>query len=494
MIPFKQIPANIRVPLFYAEVDPSQANTAVQAQRTLLIGQLTVAGTITPNVPVISQSIAEAKASTGPGSILAAMTAVYRANDSFGEVWYLPLADDPGAPAATGAVLFAGPTTAAGTVNLYVAGQLVSVALGAATTAAGAAAAVVAAINAASDLPVTAAVDGVTTAKVDLTAKNKGAAANDIDIRLNYRGAAGGEVLPAGLTATVTAMAGGAVNPSLTTALANLLDEPFDFIISPYTDAASIAAISALLNDTTGRWSWQTQVYGHCFIAKRGTLGTLGTFGAGVNDQHLSCIGFNDSPSPNWAWAAAFAGAAAVSLRADPGVPLQTIPVVGILAPPLVSRFSLSQRNTLLYGAISTFRVDSAANVAVENLITTYQTNPLGQSDNSYLEVETLYLLAYVLRRMASVITSKYARVKLADDGTRVGPGTGIVTPSTIRADLIAMYRQMESEGYVEGSTAFAAGIVVARNAANPNRVDVLWPGNLIGQLRVLALLAQFRL
>ncbi|MBV8970913.1 MAG: hypothetical protein JO290_01340, partial [Sphingomonadaceae bacterium] len=166
----------------------------------------------------------------------------------------------------------------------------------------------------------------------------------------------------------------------------------------------------------------------------------------------------------------------------------------GLLAPPLASRFSLSQRNTLLYGGVGTFRVDTAGNIAIENLITTYQTNALGQPDNSYLEVETLFLLAYVLRRMAAVITSKYARVKLADNGTRVGPGAGIVTPNTIRADLIAMYRQMESEGYVEGSDAFAAGIVVARNTTNPNRVDVLWPGNLIGQLRVLALLAQFRL
>ena len=322
-IPFKQIPANIRVPLFYAEVDPSQANTAVQAQRTLLIGQITSAGTLAPNVPVISQSVAEAKASAGPGSILAGMTAAYRANDSFGEVWYLPLADDAGATAATGSVLFAGPTTAAGTVYLYIAGQLVSVPLTSGTTAIAAAAAVSAAINASTDLPVVAAVDGVTAAKVDLTAKNKGLVGNDIDVRVNYRGAAGGETLPAGLTATVTAMASGAVNPVLTTALANLLDVPFDFIVSPFTDAASIAAISALLGDANGRWNWQTQVYGHCFIAKRGSVGQLGSFGATVNDQHLSAIGFYDSPSPNWAWAAAFAGAAAVSLRADPGLPLQ---------------------------------------------------------------------------------------------------------------------------------------------------------------------------
>ena len=38
-----------------------------------------------------------------------------------------------------------------------------------------------------------------------------------------------------------------------------------------------------------------------------------------------------------------------------------------------------------------------------------------------------------------------------------------------------------------------AKNIIVEQNAKNPNRVDVLWPGTLINQLRVFALLNQFR-
>lgn len=493
-IPFANIPANIRVPLFYAEVDPSRANTASQVQRALLIGQVTSGTTLTANVPVIVGSADASRLAAGLGSVLAGMIEAWRANDPFGELWILPLADDGSAVAATGNIVFTGPTTAAGTLNLYVAGTLVAVPLASGRTAAQVATAVTAAINAVTSLPVTAAVDGSNTAKVNLTARNAGPLGNDIDVRLNYRGVAAGEATPAGLSAAITAMANGATAPSLSTGLANLQDLPFDFIVNPYTDATSLAAVAALLSDTAGRWSYTVQVYGHAFTAYRGTYGTLSSWGDALNDQHLSAIGIHDSPTPVWRWAAAYAATAAVSLRIDPGRPLQTLPVAGVLAPPVASRFSLSQRNTLLFDGISTYRVDPSGAVTIENVITTYQRNGLGQADDSYLQVETMFLLMLVLRRLSAVISTKYARVKLASNGTRPAAGSAIVTPAMIRADLIAQYRQLEAEGYVQNADAFAANLVVEKDTGNPNRVNVLWPGTLINQLRIFALLAQFRL
>ncbi len=490
-IPFKQIPSNLRVPLFYAEVDNSQANTATANQRALIIGQITSAGVATPNVPIISQGVADAKTQGGQGSMLAQMTYSYRQNDNFGEVWYLPLADDAASVAATGTIAFTAPATANGTLSLYIGGMLVTTVITSAQTTAQVATAVAAAINAINDLAVTAT---ASTTTVTITAKNKGLAGNDIDIRVNYRGVPGGEVTPTGLTFTITAMASGATNPSLTTGLANLQSMPFDFIVCPYTDTTSLDALKNFLNDTTGRWSWSVQVYGHCFFAYRGTAASLTTFGLTRNNQHESCMGFYDSPTPVWKWAAAFAAASAVSLRADPGVPLQTVVLSDVLAPPLASQFSLSQRNTNLYDGISTFTVGTDGTVRIENAITTYQLNAFGQPDNSYLEVETMFLLAFVLRSMATLVTSKYARVKLAADGTRFAPGSNIVTPSMIKADLIAAYQTLEYNGYVQKSQAFAQSIIVQQNSSNPNRVDVLWPGTLINQLRIFALLAQFRL
>lgn len=490
-IPFADIPQNLRVPLFYAEVNNSQANTNQQTQRTLIIGQITTAGAATPNVPLISQGPSDAIAQGGPGSMLALMTAAYFKSDNTGEVWYLPLSDATGSVAATGTLTVTGAPTAAGVISLYIGGTLVSVSVATTDTPTTIAANIVAAITANSNLPVTAA---AAAGVVTIAAVNKGLGGNDIDLRVNYGGAAAGQSTPAGISVAIVAMTSGATNPTLTTALANLGDQPFDFIVCPYNDSVSLAALESLLNDTTGRWSWSAQVYGHVFAAARGTYSALTTLGTGQNNQHVSILGFFDSPTPNWIWAADYAGACAVSVRADPALPLQTLTLSTVLPPPTQSQFILTERNNLLFDGISTFTVQQGGVVALENVITTYQKNSFGQPDDSYLEVETLFTLMFVLRDMASLVTSKYARVKLAANGTKVTPGTGIVTPATIQADLIAEYQKLEQQGYVQNSAAFAAGIIVQQNATNPNRVDVLWPGTLIDQLRIFAVLAQFRL
>jgi phage tail sheath gpL-like len=493
-IPFRQIPSNLREPLFYGEVDASHANTAQPNLRALLIGSKTAAGIAAANVPLISQGVTDAKTQCGVGSILAQMTAAYRRGDAFGEVWYLPLSDAVGGVAAAGSIAFTGPSTAAGALSLYIAGELVSVAVASGTTAAQLATTTAAAINANVDLPVTAAVDGVITTQVNITAKNAGVVGNDIDIRVNYQGTASGEALPAGMTAVIVAMANGATNPTLITALANLQDLPFEFIAMAYTDATSLTAMRAFLNDAVGRWSWQTQLFGRCLIAYRATFGGATTFGGTLNDQHLSALPMNDTPTPMWEVAAALAAQTAISVRSDQAQPIRNVVLQGVLAPPVASRFSLSQRNTLLFDGMSTFGVDQSGQVILHKLITTYQTNGFGSPDNSYLDAETLFNLAGVLRRLKAIVDTKYARSKLAADGTFLQPGSDIVTPNIIRADIIAEYREMEALGWVQQADLFAQGLVVEKDAQNPNRVNVLFPAILIDRLDVFALLAQFRL
>ena len=415
-IPFQHIPQNLRVPLFYAEVNNSQANTGGQNQRAQIIGQITASGIAVPNEPLQCLGATDANTQGGQGSMLALMTQAFLDNDDFGTVYYLPLSDAGGAVAASGTIAFSAAPTANGTIALYIAGQSVPVAVTSGEAVASIATAVAAAINSMPSLPVTAT---ASTGTVTITAKNAGLCGNDIDVRFNYVGASNNEYTPAGLAFTQTGtqsgsgylLAGGATNPTLTTALANLGSQSFDFIVSPYTDATSMAAISAFLNDSTGRWSYVNQLYGHVFMASRGTSGTLTTLGNSMNDQHSTIMGMYDSPTPNWIWAAGVGGAAAASLKVDPALPLQTVPISGVLAPPAINQFPMTSRNTLLWDGIATFTVDGAGVCHIENLITTYQKNGSGVADNSFLEVETMFTLMYVLRYLQGVVTSKYSRV-----------------------------------------------------------------------------------
>jgi phage tail sheath gpL-like len=489
-IPFRNIPSNLRVPLFYAEVNNSQANTSGVNQRGLIVGQMLAAGTATAGVPVLSQGPLADLPAFGQGSMVARMIDAWRQNDNFGELWVLPLADDGSGVSATGTVVFTGPSTATGVLSLYIAGILTSTVVTSGMTATQIATAVAASIAANPNLPVT---SSPSTGTLTLTARNKGPLGNDIDIRLNYQGTAGGEATPAGVGTTITAMASGATAPSLTTPFANCSDMPFDFIAFPYTDTTSLNAMQAFLNDTVGRWSWDRQVYGSAFGAYRGTLSAVTTFGLARNDQHMSITGFNDSPSQNAIWAAAIAAQAAISVRADPAQPIRSVTLQGVLAPPVASRFQLSDRNTLLWSGISTFDVQTDGSVMIEKLITTYQTNAQGVADNSYLDVEILTDLAFVLRTLKTRITSKFGRMKLAADGTKFAVGSNIVTPSIVKADQIAAYRELEFNGLVQDTDAFKEGLIVSQNSQNPNRLDVLWDGILIDRLDIFALLAQFR-
>ncbi|MDB6374466.1 phage tail sheath subtilisin-like domain-containing protein [Photorhabdus bodei] len=493
-VPFSRVPNNIRAPLFYVEFDNSMANSAIATQRTLIIGQMLSTSTAKPDIPERISSAAQVANLFGNGSMLHGMAEAYFANDQAAEIWVLPLSDADNMVAAKGSVKVSSPATDTGVISLYIGGQRVQITVVATDKAEQVATALSDAINKKVTLPVTAIVAFDSADTVTLTAKNKGAAGNSIDLRLNYRGQAGGEFTPAGMELKITQMAGGAGAPDLKNALGNLKDRSFDFIANPYTDTASLDDVKAFLSDTTGRWSWEQQLYGHSYGAINGAYGELASFGEQRNYQHETLLGVTKSPTPNYIWAAALTGAIAPSLRNDPGRPVQTLPISGVLAPASEDQLDLIERNNLLHSGISTFTVADDGTIQVENIITTYQKNSFGDNDDSYLEVETLYLLMYVTRYIRTQITSKFARMKLVKDASRYAPGSAIVTPNVIRAELIAQYRTLEYNGYVQDSKSFAKGLIVDINPQNPNRIDVLWTGTLINQLRVFALLNQFRL
>lgn len=490
-IGFTFYPDSNRVPGVYVEMDPSQANTAQTFQRSLVLGQITSSGVAEPLVPIEVESRQQVQLACGRGSMLAQMAENYLVGDNFGDLWLLPIPDAVAAQAATGSVSFTGTCTVPGTLNLYLGGVRVQVGVNLNDSGPTIATSLVAAIALNPDLAVTGVAGTAAQADtVTFTAKHKGAAGNGIDIRTNYYGLAGGEYTPPGIGVTVGPMTGGTANPDITPALAGLSDHTFDFIVTPYTDTPNLDAMEAFLSDYQGRWSWEQMLYGGCFSAYRGTLGELTAFGTGRNDQHMSVMGFNDSPDTAWNWAAQIGAYSAASLRVDPGLPLQYIGT-RLKAPPIAARLDIGERNTLLYDGISTFRVGDDGTVIIERMCTTYQHNLAGAPDDSYLDVETMYGLMFVARDLATYLLSRYARKKLVSDATPILPGSNCVSAAMIKASTVAEYKALEAGGYVQNSSNFAKNIV-AENAGR-GLVKILAPVDLVNQLRQIAVLLQFR-
>ncbi len=491
-ISFSKIPANWRQPLYWVEVDPSKAGLPVNVLPAMLVGiQIAATATVPVNIPVPIASQAQADAAFGQGSQLANMFKAYFANNFAGQVYGLPVAE--GSQPAIGTITVATPPTASGTLHLYIAGEHVAVAVSSTDVVSTVATAIAAAVNANKDLPVTAV---GASAIVTLTSRWKGLAANDIKVQDNYYGAIGGEIMPTGLTLTYGVMAGGAGVPSFTTAISNLGETEVEYVCMPFNDATSLTAWETEFGfGDTGRWGWIRQHFGHIFSSMRDTYANLLVFGATRNSGLVSVLGVEvASPEPIWNWAAAYTAKAARALTNDPARPLQSLHLEGILPAPGQSRFLLSELNNLSLNGIATQRTLSDNIPMIARETTTYTKNLYGASDDAYELVTTLATLAKILRNQRQAITSKFPRHKIADDGTRFGAGQAIVTPKIIKAELVSQYRIDEFNGLVENAAAFKDNLIVERDPNDPNRCNVLYPPDLVNQLRVFAVLAQFRL
>lgn len=476
-----------RVPGSYTQIDNTLATSNLYAlpYKILHFGQKLAGGTAAANTPVRATTEAEAKTLFGAGSMLALMAAASFASNPSGETWFLPLDDNGAGVAAAGSITLGGAATSSGTLNLYIGGRVVQVAIAAAQGLPSVATALAAAANAIADLPVTAAVDGVTNTKVNFTAKNKGEAGNTIDLRVNYNG----ELTAAGVSTTVVSMTGGTGNPSLTAALAALGDTWFHVIGFPYTDTASLTAIETEL---ASRFDTPREIEGHAFACAVGTVGSLGSLGDSRNSPHVTIVGAVKEPMPAFCKAAETAAIAAYWAEQDPALPIQTRAYSYCLPAVQGQRLTRTERGLLLRDGIATTTVDAGGVMRTERLITTYQTNALGAPDVSYLDVETLLTLMFIRHDWKNYTANKYAVAKLADDGKRFNTTQRVITPSLAKAEVINRARGWEEAGLIESLT--PDDVTVTRNTTDNNRLDITLRPDIINQLRVLASVIAFRL
>ncbi len=487
---FNSIPIDVRVPGSYIENDNSKAFRGLSGMPTkvLVIGQKLAAAPAAPLVPVLITSKDQANAYFGRGSMLAHMMEKFKAASSLIEVHAIAQVDNGAGVSAAGAVTFNGAATASGTLNLYIGGRRVQTAILATDADSAQATKLVAAINAQTDLPVTAVVDGVNNKKVNITARNKGECGNTIDLRLNYYA---DETTPSGVVATITAMAGGTGNPSVNDVLSAIGDEWYTDFVMAYTDSANIVSMETELTD---RFGPMKMIDGHLYMGVADTHANLITKGQGRNHQNASIMGVKKPLNPSYEWAAVLGAVCAYNLKNDPARPVQTLELPGLLPPAIADQFSFEERDLLLRNGISTYRVTAGGTVVIERIVTTYRTNAFGASDPSYLDIETVKTLSYLRYDTRNYIALTYPRYKLADDGTRFSQGQAVVTPSMIRASLISRFILWEEAGLVEDIEQFKRDLIVERNTNDPNRADSLIPLNVINQFRVLAAKNEFRL
>lgn len=474
MVTFKEIPESNRSPLVAAEFDPIGA-PGMEQSHILVIG-VQLSGTVSPLTPTLVTGETEGDGLFGAGSMLARMLrAVKRVNRS-ARVTAIGVEEPSTGAAASGKLAVSGSATADGELAVYIGGERVAVGVSSGDTADDIAAALEAAIDADDQLPVTAAVSG---AEVTVTCRWKGSVGNDIHLGVALRDT---DEMPAGVSVSITPMAGGTGAPDLSAVVAVLEETIYSHIVSGFNDATSLATLEA---EVERRWEADVALDGHVFAAVRGNVASMVSAGQARNSAASTLFGAGLSPTPSWIWAAQVAARDAGV--ADPGLPRFGLTLPDCLPPAPADRLDHAERNVLLHSGISTHRVDSGGRAIIDRLITTWQRNALGEPDTTWLALTTRHTAAYLRRDWVRRISAKYSGYKLADDGTQVGPGARVITPSVIEAEALAWFREKEREGHVEDFDAFRASLVAERNASDPTRLDALLAPNIVNELVTIA-------
>ncbi|MFC3074691.1 phage tail sheath subtilisin-like domain-containing protein [Shinella pollutisoli] len=405
---FDEIPADWLAPGTFMEVKPNYRTVGVLPWpvRNLIIGQKLAAGTLAPGQIVEITRPEEAIALFGLGSIGAEMVSAFRKANKTQPLFVTALADAVDSVKATGTFTFAGAVPQPVVLRFRVGGRQVRITAAPADTVTQLATKLAAAINADTACAATAASAlGVVTC----TARHGGEVGNDIDLRVDVAA----QAVPAGLTVTVAAMAGGTGNPDIEDALDLLPGAWYTDVSFPFNDATNVQAFAAW---AIGRFAALARLDVHGYVAKRATYGQAGTFGQLTNCPFLSALALKASPTSSWEIAAAAHGIAAFHLTNDPARQLRSLVLPGVVAPDPADQYSDLESELLLRTGVTMLECLADGTVTIGRMITTYRRSALDIADRAWLDImvpKTMSRIRYDWRGYMSLM---YPRAKLIED------------------------------------------------------------------------------
>ena len=466
------------LPGVYVTIDNSLANTSTGATfKTVFFGQKTASGTTSAETLAQVFSAEDAATQFGNGSMLSEMFGNWFKANSVSEVYAIALDDAAASTAATKTLFVTATSVEAGTLYLYVNGNLSRIGVTADESADDIATALATAINADVTLPITASI-GAGEGLVTCIAKNKGVVGNQIDVRFNNGTS---EAFPSGVSVAAFADVTGATDPDIADAIAALPDEVYNVIVNPYTDSASLADLKTELDR---RWGNDVQLDGVAIMAYGGTASEVITYGNTLNCQYFNIIDSGkNSMTPEYSWAPALASRVSYSAEADPAVPFRTLILSGVDGDTASDKRTKSERKFILSAGIGTHLVGVDGTVTIDRLVTTYKTNSVGAADTSYLNSNTTLSLSKWRQAEITRMLSSFGRSKLAEDGTSFGAGQLIATPASIKTAYIDLYQEFVTAGILQDIDNYVDTLSVTIDSTNRSKVNVVQQPTLVGQL-----------
>lgn len=476
-IPFALTPAVNFSPGVYTEVDYSGLPSGAAARAVVLMGY-GPPGLAALDGPDLAQEV------ESPETQIDQMVAAFRRVNPTATLYRLAVPPPAAGVAADTDLIFTGPATEAGTIYLYLGDHVVQVPIADGDTDADMATAASVAINAASIGMSASPTAGVTTITDDLAASE----GNRRHVAVNPLAS---QKMPAGVTAVFdgATFSGGTGTPDdINEALDALSAIDFHTLVSGFSDATSLAAVAA---EADRRWDPTVELEGVAFFGAEGADASMIAEADAVQSEYVVCAPAGQSLTPPWVAACLFAGREAQ--KSDPAVGQLGVSLSGMLPPALADQWGKADRDTLLAGGVSTFRVVGST-VVIDRIVTTRTEDDLGGTSYARHAIQTIRTLQFLREDWRQLAATKFANKKLADSPD-IPPGTpGIVTPETIELEAIAWFKRVRDVlGLVQDLDAFKASLHAEVNGSDPNRIDIFLPPKLIRPLITVATLIQPR-
>jgi len=491
---------------------PAQRDVSNTEPKVLIIGQKVSAGTATTGAVV--ENIGndnEWDTLFGKTSHLASMIRQFRRINEVTRIDVVPYDDAGAGVAATGTLALTGPSTAAGTMYVTIGSNYdhkytIIVASGASATTIGAA--IEAAVTADTFAQFTA---SSTTGTVTITSKHKGTLGNQIALKVTD--------MPAGVGLTITTMASGATNPTISGLEALIDGQRYTTIVYPGTYAT--ATIDTILD---GRLNVTNKVLdGVAILTKADSNANLLTWVATLNQPLLVAFG-----NPLVADAGRFVGGAIAEISDNISAQVAAIRSLRLTTNANISRYvtgnsgpkdqfggphtaslpffntpfsylplikqgdglTRAQIEALQLKGVSLLGNNIAGNsIIAGEVVTTYLTDVAGNADTSFKYIEHVDTSSQIREYFYNNARAQYGQTRLTD-GALI-PGHNMANADVIKAYLTGLYLDLASEGYVLTRSGeanmkyFKANLVVTLDLSlGKVTVDMIVP--IVVQLRTL--------
>lgn len=454
-ISFNEIPINIEVPGSYLEIAPNydQSGLVNFPAKACLLVPIAPGGTLTPLVPTQVYTPQQGALLCGASGIGAKMVAAFIRANPWTSLYVLGIPAANGAAAATWTIALAianALTGSTGTLQLYIGGvQISTIVTPGVDTATTIAANLCANINATPYLPVVAT---VSTGTVTLTARDKCALGNQLDVRWNLNP---GDQIPGGqtsevnnLTATITNLATGAGVNGVAAAFAAIPTMWFTHFVCPFNDLVSLGAVST---EMLRRFGAMVKLDARAFsFFSASSLTNLVALTSALNSQFLSVPGLQNEPTAPWEMAALYAGVAVFNLVNDPARQLQNLVLPGAVPPATVDVLTETEQQQMLTTGMATLDVGADGTVRIQRAVSTYQYANGDIPDTSWMDIMTAETMSRIRYDWSSYLGLTYPRNKMsANNSLAAEYDDTIVTPRTMQSSWASRSNLYEKVGWI---------------------------------------------